>query len=53
MFQGVRQQNSWFMHYATSLKVIRSSPDEVTDFFFQFTQSFRPHYALGFTQPLT
>jgi hypothetical protein len=35
-----------------SLKVADSKPDEVNEFF-QLTQSFRPHQALGFTQPLT
>jgi hypothetical protein len=38
--------------YVTNLKVAGSRPDEVNDFY-QFTQSFRSHYALGFTQPLT
>jgi hypothetical protein len=32
-------------HYATSRKVAGTSPDEVD--FFQFTQSFQPHYAPG------
>jgi hypothetical protein len=38
-------------HYATSLKVAGSSPDEVD--FFQLTYSFQPYYGPGSTQPLT
>jgi hypothetical protein len=38
----------WLRRYATSQKVARPSPDEVTEFFFfQFTQSFQPQYGPG------
>jgi hypothetical protein len=35
------------------MKVAASIPDEVIGCFFQLTQSFQPHMALGSTQPLT
>jgi hypothetical protein len=36
-------------HYAASRMVAGSIPDDVNEFF-QITQSFQPHYSLGFTQ---
>jgi hypothetical protein len=41
------QQCSWLRHYTTSWKAAGSIPDEITGFF-QFIQSFQPHYG----QPL-
>jgi hypothetical protein len=35
-YNGGTRKRSWLRHYATSRKVVGSSPDEV-DFFFQFT----------------
>jgi hypothetical protein len=45
------RQHSWLRHYATSWKVMGSSPDEV-DFFNLSNPSSRT-IALGLTQPLT
>jgi hypothetical protein len=42
---------SWLRHYATSQKVVGSSPDEVN--FFQFTNPSSRTVALVLTQPLT
>jgi hypothetical protein len=42
--------SEWLRHYATSRKVAGSRPNEVNDFFFQFTWSFKSHYILGFAQ---
>jgi hypothetical protein len=35
---------------AAGRKVVGSKPHAVNDFFSRFTQSFRPHYRLGFTE---
>jgi hypothetical protein len=37
---------SWLRHYATGWKVAVSIPGEVIEFF-QFTESFQPHYDTG------
>jgi hypothetical protein len=47
----LRHAVAWCLrHCATSRKVAGSRPHEVNEFF-QFT--FRPHYALGVTEPVT
>jgi hypothetical protein len=43
----------WLRHYATNRKAVGSKLNEVNEFFFQFTQSFKPYKALEFSQPLT
>jgi hypothetical protein len=43
---GCTRQLSWLRHYAASLKVVGSSPEEVIGFF-QLTSSFQPHYGPG------
>jgi hypothetical protein len=45
-------KSSWLRHYATSLKVAGSGPDEV-DFFFNLPNPSSRIIALGPTQPLT
>jgi hypothetical protein len=40
------RKRNWFRHYATSRKVVGSSPDEVTEFF-QLTWTFQPQYSRG------
>jgi hypothetical protein len=44
---------SWLRHYATSLKVMGLSPDEVDFFFFNLPNPSSRPVALGSTQPLT
>jgi hypothetical protein len=41
--------HTYTWHYATSWKV---SGSKIYEVIFKFTSSFRPRYALGFTQPL-
>jgi hypothetical protein len=45
LFRGTRYR-SWLRHYAKSRKVPDTIPDGVFEFF-QFIQSFQPHYGSG------
>jgi hypothetical protein len=44
---------AWLRHYATSRKVADSIPDEITGFFFNWTNPSSRTMVLGLTQPLT
>jgi hypothetical protein len=37
----------WLRRYSKNWEVAGSNPDEITGFFSQYTQSFRPHYGPG------
>jgi hypothetical protein len=41
---GCTLQCRWLWHYGISRKGAGSIPDEIIEFFFQFTKSFQPHY---------
>jgi hypothetical protein len=49
---SVAISSTWLSHYAPSREIAGSRQEEVMEFY-QFSYSFRSHYALMFTQPLS